>query len=362
MLQRSSCSATSTRVSGARPEYRGPLPPPKVMTAGPTSPRRKASLLNSPGLRGPAFFWLRARLRYNPGSNGRETTMTIEKRAFGRTGHMSSAVIFGGAALSQVDQGTADGVLELLFEYGVNHLDTAPGYGDSELRIGPWMARHRDAFFLATKTDQRDYAGARAQIRRSLERLESDSVDLIQLHALAHPDEWDRALSPGGALDAVIEAREEGLTRFIGITGHGWTIAAMHRRALERFEFDAVLMPWNWVAQRHETYAADFEAAAAVCAERGVAVQTIKGVARGPWAAGADRDYRTWYQPLENEDDIRMAVNWVLARPGIFLNSAGSVDLLPAILRAAAEPGARPDDQAMAALAERTGMSTIFGL
>ena len=288
--------------------------------------------------------------------------MAIEQRPFGRTGHMSSTVLFGGAAIGGCDQETADRVLDLLFAHGVNHIDTAPGYGDSELRIGPWMERYRDAFFLATKTDKRDFSGAREQIRRSLERLRTGHVDMIQLHALSHPDEWEQALSPGGALDAVIEARAEGLTRFIGVTGHGWNIAAMHRRALERFEFDAVLMPWNWVAQRHETYAADFEAAAAVCAERGVAVQTIKGVARGPWAAGADRDYRTWYQPLENEDDIRMAVNWVLARPGIFLNSAGSVDLLPAILRAAAEPGARPDDQAMAALAERTGMSTIFGL
>jgi aryl-alcohol dehydrogenase-like predicted oxidoreductase len=288
--------------------------------------------------------------------------MAIEQRPFGRTGHMSSVVLFGAAALANADQETADRVLDLLIAHGVNHIDTAPGYGDAELRIGPWMERHRDAFFLATKTDKRDFAGAREQIRRSLERLRTDSVDMIQLHALSHPDEWEQALSPGGALDAVVEARAEGLTRFIGVTGHGWNIAAMHRRALERFDFDAVLMPWNWVAANHETYAADFEATAAVCAERGIAVQTIKGVARGPWAAGAERDYRTWYQPLENEDDIRMAVNWVLARPAIFLNSAGTVDLLPAILRAASEPAARPDNDAMAALAERTGMATIFGL
>ena len=288
--------------------------------------------------------------------------MAIKKRAFGRTGHMSSTVLFGGAALNSVDQEAADRVLDLLFAHGINHIDTAPGYGDSELRIGPWMDRHRDAFFLATKTDKRDFIGAREQIRHSLERLRTDSVDMIQLHSLSHPDEWEQALAPGGALDAVVEARAEGLTRFIGITGHGWNIAAMHRRALERFEFDAVLMPWNWVAANHETYAADFEATAAVCAERGVAVQTIKGVARGPWAAGADHDFRTWYQPLDQEDDIRMAVNWVLARPGIFLNSAGSIDLLPAILRAAAEPGTPPGDQTMAALAERTGMTSIFGL
>lgn len=287
--------------------------------------------------------------------------MAIEKRAFGQTGHMSSAVIFGGAALDSVDQGTADRVLDLLFEYGVNHIDTAPSYGDSELRIGPWMDRHRDSFFLATKIGERDYQAARSEIRRSLERLRTDRIDLIQLHSLNHPDEWERALSAGGALDAAVEAREEGLVRFIGVTGHGWTIAAMHRRSLERFEFDSVLMPWNWVAARHQTYGPEFEVTAALCAERGIAVQTIKAVSRGPWAAGAARDYTTWYQPLENEGDIRMAVQWVLGRPGIFLNSVGDVGLLPAVLRAAAECGEPPLDSAMAALEERTGLTSIFG-
>ena len=190
--------------------------------------------------------------------------MTIEKRPFGRTGHMSSAVIFGSAALKAVDQGTADRVLDLLFEYGVNHIDTAPRYGDAELRIGPWMDRHRDAFFLATKTDQWSFEGAKAQIRRSLERLRTDRIDLLQLHALIHPDDWEQALSPGGALDAVLQAREEGLVRFIGVTGHGWTVAAMHRRSLERFDFDSVLMPWNWFCAQHPTYAADFEATVAL--------------------------------------------------------------------------------------------------
>jgi aryl-alcohol dehydrogenase-like predicted oxidoreductase len=288
--------------------------------------------------------------------------MTIEKRAFGSTGHMSSAVIFGGAALKASDQATADRTLDLLFEYGVNHLDTAPRYGDSELRIGPWMDRHRDDFFLATKTDERSYEGAKAQIHRSLDRLRSDHVDLLQLHALTHPDEWDQALSPGGALEAAVEAREAGLVRFIGVTGHGWTVAAMHRRALERFAFDSVLMPWNWFAARHETYGADFEATAAICQTRGVAVQTIKGVARGPWAAGAERKQSTWYQPLEDEEDIRQAVHWVLARPGIFLNSVGDLDVLPDVLRAADALGPAPADPVMAALSERAGLDSIFGL
>src|SRR5918992_1095794 len=170
-------------------------------------------------------------------NGGRGQHMAIEKRPFGRTGHMSSAVIFGSAALKTTDQGVADRVLDLLFEYGVNHIDTAPRYGDAELRIGPWMDRHRAAFFLATKTDQWSFEGAKAQIRRSLERLRTDHVDLLQLHALIHPDQWEQALSPGGALDAVLQAREEGLVRYIGVTGHGWTVAAMHRLSLERFDF-----------------------------------------------------------------------------------------------------------------------------
>ncbi len=288
--------------------------------------------------------------------------MAIEKRVFGRTGHLSSAIIFGAAALGRVDQGTADRVLDLLFEYGVNHIDVAASYGDAELRIGPWMDRHRDQFFLATKTRLRDYESAKTEIHRSLDRLRTDHVDMIQLHALVHPDEWDQALSPGGALDAAVEARELGLTRFIGVTGHGWTVAAMHRRSLERFDFDAVLMPWNWHAAQHATYAPDFEATTALCAERNVAVQTIKAIARGPWAAGAVHDHKTWYQPLEDDPSIRQAVHWVLARPGIFLNSVGDVDLLPAVLRAGDESGDPPSDEARAKLSQSTGMSSIFGL
>jgi aryl-alcohol dehydrogenase-like predicted oxidoreductase len=288
--------------------------------------------------------------------------MAIERRPFGRTEHMSSAVIFGGASLGRVAQGSADHVLDLLLEYGINHIDTAPSYGESELRIGPWMDRHRDDFFLATKTRQRDYQGARADIHRSLERLRTERIDLLQLHSLTHPDEWEQALSPGGALDAAVEAREAGLVQFIGVTGHGWDVAAMHRRSLERFDFDAVLMPWNWFCAQHERYAPDFEATVALCATRKVAIQTIKALARGPWAAGVERNHTTWYQPLENEADIRPAVHWVLARPGIFLNSVGDVDLLPAVLQAADELGAAPTNDVMEKLSERSGLSSIFEL
>lgn len=288
--------------------------------------------------------------------------MPIEKRPFGRTGHHSTAVIFGAAALARVDQAVADDALDQLLEYGVNHIDTAARYGDSELRIGPWMERHRARFFLATKTGDRDKQGARDSIHRSLERLRTDHVDLIQLHALIHPDEWEQALSPGGALEACVEARDQGLVKYIGVTGHGWTVAAMHRRALERFDFDSILLPWSPFAQKHVTYGPDFERTVALAERRGVAVQTIKGIARGPWAAGATRDRSTWYQPLETIEDIRPAVHWVLSRPGIFLLSAGDIGLLPLVLQAAGEPVALPSPAAIQALTERAGLASIFGI
>jgi aryl-alcohol dehydrogenase-like predicted oxidoreductase len=224
-------------------------------------------------------------------------------------------------------------------------------------------------FGMALSGDTGEPRGSRAYLRRavdgSLERLRTDRIDLIQLHSLAHPDEWERALAPGGALEACIEAREQGLVRFIGVTGHGWTIAAMHRRSLQRFAFDAVLLPWNWYCAHHASYAADFEALMALCAEREVAVQTIKSLARGPWAAGVPRRHATWYQPLENEEDIRLAVHWVLARPHVFLNSVGDVALLPKVLHAAAALGVgqpKVPEEVMASLGQRAGLASIFGL
>jgi aryl-alcohol dehydrogenase-like predicted oxidoreductase len=284
---------------------------------------------------------------------------TIEKRPFGRTGHMSSAAIFGAAALGRVTQEEADRTLDLLLKYGVNHIDVAASYGDAELRIGPWMPRYRDQFFLATKTGERDYAAARDEIHRSLDRLQTDHVDLIQLHALFHPDEWEQAMGPGGALEAAIEAREQGLARYIGVTGHGLTVAAMHLRSLERFDFDSVLLPYSYVMMQNERYAQDFERLMVVCEARNVAVQTIKSLARGPWAT-KPHTRTTWYEPLEDQADIDMAVHWVLGRPGVFLNTAGDINLLPKALDAAARFRARPSDEEMAAVVERERMSALF--
>ena len=285
----------------------------------------------------------------------------IEMRRFGRTGHMSTAAIFGAAALKSASQAAADRALEVLLEYGVNHIDTAARYGDAEVRIGPWMREHRRDFFLATKTGQRTYAAARDEIRRSLDRLKVESVDLLQLHSLAHPGDWEIAMGEGGALEAAIEAREQGLARYIGVTGHGWTIASMHRRSLDRFDFDSVLLPWNFVMYENERYREDFESVCAICEERDVAVQTIKSIARGPWAT-TEPDRDTWYQPYEAPADIDRAVHWVLARPRVFLNTAGDLDLLPRVLDAASRFESSPGDEALRELTAARRATALFGI
>jgi aryl-alcohol dehydrogenase-like predicted oxidoreductase len=283
----------------------------------------------------------------------------IEQRPFGRTGHDSSRVIFGAAALGSMRQERADAVLDVLMRHGVNHLDTAAGYGDSELRIGPWMERHRDRFFLATKTGERTGPGARRELERSLARLRVDSVDLIQLHNLVEPDEWETAFGPDGALEAVIAAREQGLVSHIGVTGHGVTIAAQHLRSLERYPFDSVLLPYNFAMSNNAAYLDDFERLVALCAERNVAVQTIKSITRAPWG-DREQTANTWYEPLTDQDAIDTAVAWVLGRDGLFLNTVGDVTLLPKVLEAAAKVTSRPDAQAMRSLEESFGLQPLF--
>src|SRR3712207_3100440 len=217
----------------------------------------------------------------------------IPRAPFGATGHDSSRVIFGAAALARVSKGDADRALDVLLAHGVNHIDVAASYGDAELRIATWLRRNPGTFFVATKTEQRSYRAAREQIRRSLDRLGVDSVDLIQLHNLVDVIEWETALGADGALEAAIEAREEGLVRFIGVTGHGLSVPEMHRRSLERFSFDSVLLPYNYVQMQDERYAETFDALARVCAERNVALQTIKSLAYRRWAGRAARDRKS---------------------------------------------------------------------
>lgn len=284
----------------------------------------------------------------------------IPQAPFGRTGHQSTRTLFGAAALSRVTQAEADQTLEVLLQYGVNHIDTAASYGDAELRIGPWMKQYRKQFFLATKTGERTYQAAREQIRHSLERLQVDQVDLIQLHNLAQPDEWETAMNEGGALQAAVEARDEGLVRFIGVTGHGLGIAAMHRRSLERFDFDSVLLPYNYVLMQNEQYAADFEALVKICQERNVAVQTIKSITRRPWGEDQEHSAATWYEPLKDQDAIDTAVAWVLGRSGVFLNTVGDIHVLPKVLEAASRFSTRPSDAEMQAVIEQKDMEPLF--
>jgi aryl-alcohol dehydrogenase-like predicted oxidoreductase len=283
----------------------------------------------------------------------------IATSPFGKTGHQSTRVIFGAAALGGMNQEKADQVLEVLLEYGINHIDTAASYGESELRIGPWMREHRSRFFLATKTGDRSYEGARASLHRSLERLRVDQVDLIQLHNLVDEKEWETALGVHGALEALTDARAEGLVRFIGVTGHGSQVAAMHIRSLERFAFDSVLFPYNFTMLGIAQYANDAEALLKVCNQRNVATQTIKSVARRRWQNGADRKF-SWYEPLRDRDAIRRAVHFVLSRPGLFLNTSSDASILRDILDAAGETPQAPARSELEADVARYEMAPLF--
>src|SRR5438067_10179965 len=288
--------------------------------------------------------------------------MTIATQPFGRSGHMNTRTIFGAASLGSVTQEEADRTLEVLLQYGVNHIDVAASYGDAELRIAPWSQQYRNQFYLATKTGARTAKEATEELHRSLERMRVDYVDLWQLHNLVDPIEWDTALSPGGAIETAVEAMAQGLIRAVGVTGHGLQIAATHRRSLERFDFDAVLLPYNYITMQSPYYAQNFNALLATCQQRNVAVQTIKSVAYKPWM-GRKRTHNTWYEPLEDQQNIDLAVHWALKRPGIFLNTVGDIQLLPKVLDAASrfqEGSAGPSDEQMQALVARLGMEPLF--
>lgn len=283
----------------------------------------------------------------------------IQKIPFGRTGHNSTRTLFGAAALGNVTQDEADRTLDLLFKYGINHIDTAASYGDAELRIGPWMPAHRDKFFLATKTEKRTYQGAKEELHKSLERMQTDHVDLWQMHILVDPNEWETAMGPGGALEAFIEAREQGLTRFLGVTGHGTTVADMHLKSLDRFDFDSVLLPYNLTMMQNETYATGFAKLMTVCAEKNVAVQTIKALSRGPWG-DKPKTHNTWYEPFTTQADIDLAVHWTLAQPNVFLNTVGDTTLLPMVFDAASRFDTAVSQATITAQMQNIDMEPLF--
>ena len=279
---------------------------------------------------------------------------------FGRTGHASTRIIFGAAAFWKCTPAIGERTLAMLLEHGINHIDVAASYGEAEDHVGPWMESHRARFFLATKTGERGYEGAKSELTRSLERLRVDSIDLWQLHNLVDESEWETAMASGGALEAAIEARDRGLVKFIGVTGHGVTVAEMHRRSLERFPFDSVLLPLNHTMMQNPTYAADFEALTQTCRQQNVAMQTIKSLAVGAWGEGDQRTTRTWYEALTEQSDIDLAVHWVLGHEGMFLNTSSDIGLLAKILDATERYEAPPTETEMEALATRAGMSPLF--
>ena len=287
------------------------------------------------------------------------TERGIELQPFGRTKHLSTRTLFGAYALSSVSQDEADRTLDVLLDFGINHIDTAPSYGTSERRIGPWMEDHRNDFFLATKVDRRVYEGAKNQIQHSLQELQVDQVDLLQLHNLVEQWEWDIAMGKNGALKALGEARDAGQVRFLGVTGHGLAAPAMHIQSLERFDFDSVLLPLNYPLMQNPQYAADFKALVRLCEKRQVAVQTIKAVARGEWGR-TRRTTNTWYEPLMDQTSIDPAVRWVLGWPNVFLNTAGDVDLLPKILEAATRAQDTLSDRQMQDVVDEAEMTSLW--
>jgi aryl-alcohol dehydrogenase-like predicted oxidoreductase len=284
----------------------------------------------------------------------------IERAEFGQTGHLSSRVIFGAAAVGDVDQEIADSLLPLLDQHGVNHLDTAASYGDAELRLAPWLAERRADFFLATNTGERTADGARRELERSLDRLGVDSVDLIQLHNLVEPDEWEVAHGAGGAVEALVAARDEGLVRAIGVTGHGLRIASMHLASLERFDFDSVLLPYNYSLMQLDEYRRDVEQLVTRCEDAQVAVQTIKSIARRRWQDPTSESQRSWYEPIRAPGALRRAVQYVLSQPQLFLISSSDYELLPDVLDAAEDTSATPTDGILSSDTAQLDIEPLF--
>ncbi len=284
----------------------------------------------------------------------------LPTKPFGRTGHESTRVIFGTAALGSMSQDRADATLALLESYAVNHIDTARSYGDSELRLAPWLATNRDKVFLATKTGERTGPGARRELEESLSRLGVDHVDLIQLHNLVEPDEWEVAFAADGAVEALAKARDEGLCRFVGVTGHGLRIPTMHLRSLRAFDFDSVLFPYNFVLLERPDYRADVEALVELCAEREVATQTIKSIARSRWSGSREGKF-SWYEPLTDPEAIGRAVRYVLSDEQFFLNTSSDASLLPTILAAVATGDLEPPSAAeLRADIDNFGITSLF--
>ena len=284
----------------------------------------------------------------------------ITRQVFGRTGHASSQIIFGAYALRSATRAEAERTLEILLEHGVNHIDTGRTYGNSEGLIGSWMKKHRDDFFVATKSRSRTYEGAWKDLRRSLDRLRVDHIDLWQFHGLTNQTGWEKAMGPGGALEALIEARQKGLVRYLGVTGHGNRAAAMHLQSLERFDFDSVLLPYNYCQMQIASFAADFDKLIELCRERNVAVQTMKSIAWRPIGDRPAKRRTYFYQPLESEEAIDKSLHWAMGLQGSFVVTAGDMQVVPRMLQSSERFQRRPSDAEMQLLVNEHGIQQVF--
>lgn len=284
------------------------------------------------------------------------------QRRLGRLEHMSSVVVFGAASLSKVNQAEADQSIAYALEHGVNHFDTAFSYGDAELKMAPALASARDRIFLATKTGERTREKAKAQIYQSLQRMQVDYVDLIQLHSVGSIEELDKCTAKGGALEAALEAKEEGLARSIGITGHGHSAPATHLEALRRFPFDSVLTPHNYVLYSRPQYREDFQALVEETKRQDVALRVIKAIAKGAWEVAQERNYTTWYEPFDEQKIIDACVHFALYQDGVHaLASAGDVHLFPKIVDAASRFGEMTHEEAVDILSRLSAYASPFG-
>lgn len=284
------------------------------------------------------------------------------KRTLGRIGHESSVVMFGAASLGKVTQAEADQSIQFALDHGINHFDTAASYGDAELRMGPIISKVRSDIFLATKTGQRSKAQAKEEIYRSLERMQVDYVDLLQLHEVGTLEKLDQCTAKGGALEALLEAKEEGIIKAIGITGHGHQAPHTHLEALRRFPFDTVLLPFNYYMYSMPEYREAFDALIEEAGKQQTAVRAIKAIAKAPWSEGQERLYATWYEPFDQQEIIDACVHYVLSFPGLTgFASAGDIHLFPMIVDAVERYGTMSDDEAKRILSSVSGYTTVFG-
>lgn len=286
--------------------------------------------------------------------------MPVPTAPFGSTGHNSSRLIFGAAALGGMKQERADLTIEQVRDAGLNHFDTAASYGDSELRLAPFLSEHRSDVFLATKTDQRTGADARRQLEASLERMGVDQVDLIQLHNLTQEPDWNQAFADDGAVAALVKAKEEGLTRFIGVTGHGTYCPEMHLRSLAAFPFDSVLVPVSYSMSRNPQYQADVGKLIDTCRERGVAIQTIKAIAMRRWYEGEEARRFSWYRAVTDRDVMTRLIRFVLSQPNLFLNTTSDARLLETIIEIGMGDLSAPDLEQLASDYDEQGMAPLF--